>query len=145
MFLLAGVATAAPACETSSNRNKIHMLEDPQQNDFKAMMTAPQTIARMSVVLQRRYSLSAPPAFVAYKLVSVMARQVARNLSTPTVALEFALRMRPLLLELVLDYDSEELQRMLELVQDLIDELEHESARAEVDKLVQQWRDLLRE
>jgi len=43
------------------------------------------------------------------------------------------------------DFTAEELQCMLELVQDLIDELEHENARAKVDKLVQQWRDLLRE
>lgn len=120
------------------------MQEEIEPHHFRAMITAPQEMTRLSLLMQKRYKLGASAAYVGFKLVCILSRQVNRSLCSPSIALQFAERIRPILLELVLEYDSAELQRMLELNQDLIDELEREVTLSAMDKLLEGWREQLR-
>lgn len=86
--------------------------------------------------LRDSFTHSDPVGYVGFKLVGLMACSVQGALPTPAIALQYAERLKALLMELIASYDCAEVRRMLRQTDALINDLDEAQAEEAVRRLL---------
>lgn len=100
------------------------------------MMNAPHNIVLHATALGDRCSISDPAAYVGFKLIATMARQMHTTLQAPAIALQYAERIRPIVEELMPEHDGRELRSIVAELDAVSEVLEFTEAQRAIDRVL---------